>query len=53
MPVKEASAPAQVQDVSRMEWGMNTNVDAVFNLILQVLPSFCRCWYQSNPLHLS
>ena len=28
----------QVQDVSRMDCGYNTNVDAVFDLILQVLP---------------
>ena len=30
---------AQVRDVSEMDWGMNTNVDAVFDLILRVLPS--------------
>ena len=32
----------QVQDVSDMDWGTNTNVDAVFNLILQVLLFFCH-----------
>ena len=33
----------QVQDVSRMHWGMNTDVDAVFDLILKVRPSSARC----------
>ena len=41
----------QVQDVSRMEWDMNTNVDAVFDLILQVLPTSFQ-GLGLTPIHL-
>ena len=40
----------QVQDVSKMDWGMSTNIDAVFDLILQVHPSVPRC--RRDLLHL-
>ncbi len=44
----------QVQDVSRMKWGMNTNVNAIFDLILKVLPSSqqgCITVYAAYPLN--
>ncbi len=38
--INSPAAFVQVQEVSGLNWGTNTNVNAVFDLILKVLPCF-------------